>query len=280
MVRIITDTTAVLEPEVASRYDIPVIPQIIHWGEESYREGIDIDTATFIQRLSTSKTLPKTSAPPPELFVEAFQRLATADHPILCIHPSAEVSGTVRSATIARGEFPNADIRIIDTHTIGSPLGSMVTLAAGWAAAGDSADAIVSKLDGYIKRCRVFFLVTTLEYLQRGGRIGGAAALLGTVLQIKPILEMRHGRVEPLERERTQKRALARLKELVIEQAAPGNDSLLSVMHAGRPEEGDALAQDLQARLGLSQRPPVLAVPPAIVTHSGPGVLGVGFFAK
>ena len=280
MVKIITDTTAVLAPDIARKHGIPVIPQIIHLGDASYQEGIDIDIPTFMQRLTSSKTTPKTSAPSPELFIEAFQRLTPAGEPILCIHPSTEVSGTVRSATIARGEFPGSDIRIIDTRTIGSPLGTMVELAAGWAANGDSADAIVSKLNGYIKRCRLFFLVATLEYLQRGGRIGGAAALVGTVLQIKPILEMRNGKVEPLERERTHKRALARMKELVIEQAAPGDDALISVMHAGAPDEGQALAEDLQAQLRLSQTPPVVAVPPAIVTHGGPGILGVGFFTR
>lgn len=280
MVKIITDTTAVLAPDIAGRHDIPVIPQIIHLGDESFQEGIDIDIPTFMQRLTSSKATPKTSAPPPELFIEAFQRLAPAGEPILCIHPSAEVSGTVRSATIAKGEFPGSDIRIIDTRTIGSPLGTMVELAAAWAATGESADVIVSKLNGYIKRCRLFFLVATLEYLQRGGRIGGAAALVGTVLQIKPILEVRDGKVEPLERERTHRRALARMKELVIEQAAPSDDALISVMHAGAPDEGQALAEDLQAQLRLSKTPPVVAVPPAIVTHGGPGILGVGFFAR
>ncbi len=280
MVKIITDTTAVLAPDIARAHDIPIIPQIIHLGDESFQEGIDIDIPTFMQRLTSSKATPKTSAPPPELFIQVFQRLAPAGEPILCIHPSAEVSGTVRSATIAKGEFPGSDIRIIDTRTIGSPLGTMVELAATWAATGDSADAIVSKLNGYIKRCRLFFLVATLEYLQRGGRIGGAAALVGTVLQIKPILEVRDGKVEPLERERTHKRALARMKELVIEQAAPGDDALISVMHAGAPDEGQALAEDLQAQLRLSKIPPVVAVPPAIVTHGGPGILGVGFFAR
>ena len=280
MVKIITDTTAVLAPDIARKYAIPIIPQIIHLGEESYQEGIDIDVQTFMQRLATMKATPKTAAPPPELFIEEFQRLTPSGEPILCIHPSADVSGTVRSATIAKGEFPGSDIRIIDTRTVGSPLGTLVELAAGWAAAGESADMIVSKLNGYIKRCRIFFMVATLEYLQRGGRIGGAAALVGTVLQIKPILEMRDGKIEALERERTHKRALARLKDLVAEQAAPGDDGLVSVMHAGAPDEGQALAEDLRAQLKLSKTPPVVAVPPAIVTHGGPGILGVGFFGK
>ena len=280
MVRIITDTTAVMPPGVASRYDIPVIPQIIHFGDESFREGIDIDTDAFIRRLTASKQLPKTAAPPPELFVEEFQRLAPLGDPILCLHPSADVSGTVRSATVAKSEFPNLDIRILDTRTVGTPLGQMVEMAAEQAAAGESIDAIVGHLGGFVKRCRIYFLVATLEYLAKGGRIGGASALVGTVLQIKPILEFRDGKVEPLERARTHKRALARLKELVVEQAAPGEEARVSIMHAGAPDEGRALAEDLRAQLKLTRTPYVATVPPAIITYSGPGLLGVGFYTR
>jgi DegV family protein with EDD domain len=280
MVRIITDTTAVLSPEVARKHDIPVIPQIIHFGADEYLDGVDIDTATFMQRLTASKVLPKTAAPPPSLFAAEFQRLAPSGVSILCIHPSAEVSGTVRSATVAKAEFPGVDIRVIDTRVVGSPLGVMVELAAEWAAAGESADAIVARLADLIRRCRLFFMVPTLEYLAKGGRIGGAAALVGTVLQIKPILDFKDGRIDVLERERTYKRALARLKELVIEQAAPGDDARISVMQAGVPEEGQALAEDLRARLNLARTPPVAVMPPSVVTQGGPGILGVGFFAR
>jgi DegV family protein with EDD domain len=280
MVRIITDTTAVLSPEVARKHGIPVIPQIIHFGQEEYQDGVDIDTATFMQRLTASKTLPKTAAPPPSLFVAEFQRLAKPGDTILCIHPSAEVSGTVRSATIAKAEFPGADIRVIDTRFVGSPLGTMVELAAEWAAAGRSADAIVERLADLTRRCRLYFMVPTLEYLAKGGRIGGAAALVGTVLQIKPILEFKDGRVDVLERERTYKRALARLKEMAVEQAAPGEDSRVTVMQAGVPEEGLALAEDLRARMGLARTPPVAVMPPSVVTQGGPGILGVAFFTR
>ena len=280
MVRIITDTTAVLPPEIARRHNIAVIPQIIHFGEESFAEGIDLDADGFLQRLTSSKQLPKTAAPPPDLFIEQFQKLATAGEPILCLHPSADVSGTVRSANLARSEFPNLDIRVLDTRTVGTPLGQMVEMAAEWAAAGESVDAILGRLDGLIPRCRIYFLVATLEYLAKGGRIGGASALVGTVLQIKPILEFRDGKVEPLERERTHKRALARLKELVAENAAPGDEARVSIMHAGVPEEGRALAKDLQAQLKLSRTPEVATVPPAIITYSGPGLLGAGFFTR
>jgi DegV family protein with EDD domain len=279
MVHIITDTLAGLPAETARRYNIPVIPQIIIFGTDSYLEGVEMDNATFMQRLKASRELPKTAAPPPELFAKEFQRLVPEGKPIVCIHPSAEVSGTVRSATVAARDFPEADIRVIDTRLIGSPLATMVTLAAEWAEAGHDADSIEARLRDLTPRCRIYFLVATLEYLAKGGRIGGATALLGSVLQVKPILTFRDGQVNQFERERTQKRAEARLKELVMDQIARDASGHLSVMHAGVPEQGQALADDLGTRLGLTHVP-ILDVPPAIVTHGGPGILGVGFFVS
>lgn len=278
MVKIITDTTAGLPEETARRYDIPVIPQIIIFGTDSHLEGVEIDNATFMRRLKSSRELPKTAAPPPELFVKEFERLVPLGEPILCIHPSAEVSGTVRSATVAARDFPEADIRVIDTRIVASPLATMVSLAAEWAEEGHDADTIEARIrDDLIPRCRIYFMVATLEYLARGGRIGGAAALLGSVLQVKPILTFQNGQVNQFERERTHRRALARLKQLVLEQIARDGTGYLSVMHAGAPDQGQALADDLAVQLDLSPVP-ILDVPPAITTHAGPGILGVGFF--
>ncbi len=277
MVKIITDTTSCLRADVARRFDIPVIPQIINFGNQSYYEGTQIDNATFMQRLKTSKELPKTAAPPPELFVQEFKRLVPLGEPILCIHPSAEVSGTVRSAQVAALEFPNADIRVIDTRIVASPLATMVEIAAEWAQEGMDVDTIQGRMASLIRRCRVYFLVSTLEYLARGGRIGGASALLGSVLQIKPILALRNGRVDQYERERTHKRAVCRLKEIVQEQIAGEGCGYLSVMHAGVPEAGQQLAEELSVLINQPEVP-VTDVPPAIVTHGGPGILGVGFF--
>ena len=277
MTKIITDTTAGLPDEVAQRHNIPVIPQVIIFGSNSYLEGQEIDHNTFMQRLGKSKELPKTSAPPPELFVETFEHLTLEGEPILCIHPSSELSGTVRSATVAAADFPDADIRVIDTRVIGSPLATLVTLAAEWSASGLDADAIEARIRDHISRCRVYFLVATLEYLAKGGRIGGAAALLGSVLQVKPILTLRDGRADQFERTRTHRRAVARLKELVLDQMPGDGSGHLSVMHASAPDQAQALADDLRARLDLPPVP-ILDVPPAIVTHAGPGVLAVAFF--
>ena len=280
MVKIITDTTACLPAEFARRYRIPVMPQIINFGTDSYKEGIDLDIDGFMQRLVTSSELPKTAAPPHELFIEAFRELVPSGEPILCIHPSTDLSGTVRSAQVAAQEFPGADIRVIDTRVVASPLSTLVQLAAQWAEAGMSADEIEKRIREMSPRCRIYFLVSTLEYLARGGRIGGAAALLGSVLQIKPILALRDGRVEQFDQERTKNHALARLRDLVYASVpAGGIESYLSVMHAGVLDQVEALASDFRLKLQLPSVP-IYDVPPAIVTHGGPGLLGVGFFVS
>ena len=136
MVKIVTDSTSTLSAAAARQYDIPVLPQIIHFADGSFLEGIEIDIPTFMERLKAARELPRTSAPPPELFVEEFRRLVPLGEPIICIHPTAEASGTIRSVTVARQEFPDADIRIIDTRITGSPMATMAVLAAQWAAAG------------------------------------------------------------------------------------------------------------------------------------------------
>jgi DegV family protein with EDD domain len=279
MVQIITDTTSCLSDDIARQYHIPVIPQIINFGEESFYEGHEIDIETFMTRLKASNELPKTAAPPPELFTEEFKRFVPYGEPILCIHPSSEVSGTVRSATVAAQDFPEADIRVIDTRVIASPLGTMVEMAARWAAEGRTVDEIVVQLESMIKRCRVYFLVDTLEYLAKGGRIGGASALLGSVLRVKPILTVRGGHVDQFERERTHKRAVRRLIEIVHQQIPNNGEGYLSVMHAGVPNEANLLAEELSEMINQPVVP-VANVPPAIVTHGGPGILGAGFFVK
>jgi DegV family protein with EDD domain len=279
MVKIITDTTSCLDLEYARKYDIPVIPQIINFGEDSYYEGLQMDNAAFMKRLLCSPELPKTAAPPPELFIKEFKRLVPLGEPILCIHPSSEVSGTVRSATVAAQDFPQADIRVMDTRCVASPLATMVQLAAKWAHSGLDANTIEAQLRQMIPCCRIYFLVATLEYLAKGGRIGGAAALLASVLQIKPILTLHDGKVDQFERERTHKRALARLIEIVLEQYPRKGEGYLSVMHSAVPEQGQSLAAELGSALGINDVP-IYDVPPAIVTHGGPGILGVGFFVS
>lgn len=279
MVKIITDTTACLSPESARRFGIPIIPQVINFGEQSYLEGVEINFDTFLEKLKSSPALPKTAAPPVKEFIKVFEKLVPSGEPILCIHPSADVSGTVRSALTAAEEFPGANIHILDTRLVASPLGILVEQAAQMAIDGESVSAIKAQILAQAGRCRIYFLVATLDYLARGGRIGGAQALLGSVLQVKPILTFKDGRVEQFEKVRTMRHALIRLKEIVQSQVPLDRPNHLTILQGGAVQEGQALAEDLAQTLGLAVVPTVYAMPPAIVTHAGPGVLGVGFFS-
>jgi DegV family protein with EDD domain len=277
MIKIIADTTACLPAAVQEEFQIPVVPQLIHFGEDSYTEGIDIETDSFLSLLKSSSALPKTSAPPPELFREIFQKYGSADNTLICIHPSTDLSGTVRSAETARIDFPDLDIRIIDTRLVASPLGTVVHQAALSAAAGSSADAICQQIRELSQRCRLYFLVATLDYLARGGRIGGASALVGNALQIKPILTLLDGKVEQFAKERTFKRALEHLKSLCLEGYPANGLGYLSIMHAGTSDLAQELSSFFVERLGTD--PPIISyLPPAIITHAGPGSIAVGFF--
>jgi DegV family protein with EDD domain len=279
LIRVVTDTTASLPPGFAAAHQVEVVPQVVLFGEASFLEGRTLSYAEFLQRLRAAPELPKTAAPETRDFVAAYERQLASAQTILSIHPSGEVSGTVRSAQTAKEtHFPEADIRILDTRTVAGNLGTLVQLAVQWAEAGQDADDIIARLETLIPRGRTYFLVATLEYLRRGGRIGGAQAWLGGLLQIKPLLELRGGRVEPLERVRTHHRALERLKELVLADCPRSSEAHLCVMHADAEAEARSLAADLQSALGLSSVP-VYGVSASITTHTGPGTLGVAFFA-
>ena len=278
MVKIITDTTSCLPSDIQSRFQIPVVPQMIHFGEDSFFEIRDIDIARFMSLLTQSKSLPKTAAPPPELFSKLFSAHTDRTQSILCIHPSSDLSGTVRSAETAKMDFHDLDIHIIDTRLVASPLGTLVHQAAIWAEENQDVQEIIPKLYALSKRCRIYFLVATLDYLARGGRIGGASALVGNVLQVKPILNLVDGQVEPLIKERTFSRALEKMKSLVVEEYPPDNDGFLSIMHAGELELATEMATYFKDKLSI-QDPLISTLPPAIITHVGPGSIAVGFFA-
>ncbi len=279
MVRIIADTTSSIPTEMAASLGIDFLPQIIIFGNESYRDDNEIDTATFLAKLKASPTLPKTAAPPPALYGPFYQRVADAGDSAIVICPSAEVSGTVRSATVAAQDFPGVDIRVIDTKTIATGLGSIVMQAAKWATDGLPADEIVAKIEDMAARQKVYFMVDTLEHLYKGGRIGGAAMLFGSILQVKPILTLQNGRIEPQEKQRTKQRAMARLKEIIAEECPARPQSFLTVMYGDNKDEAEAFAAELKQNLGIPEIPLYL-LPSAILVHAGPNVFGVSFFTE
>jgi DegV family protein with EDD domain len=279
MIKIVADTTSCIPTDRAAKLGIGYIPQIIIFGDNSFRDDTEMDSEAFLKKLRESPTLPKTAAPPPLLYQPIYQEFSQPGNTLFVICPSAEVSGTVRSATVAAQEFSDADIRIIDTRTIGSGLGSIVLQTVDWANQGLPADMVEAKLRDMISREHVFFMVDTLEYLYKGGRIGGAQMLFGSLLQVKPILTVKNGRTEPVESQRTHKRALERVKQMVYSDCPHGPDACLTIMHGDAIDEATKLAEELKENLGLS-KVPTYQLPPAIMVHAGPGTLAISYFIK
>lgn len=279
MTIIVADTTCGLPRKLLEERCIPLIPQIVTFGEESYHDDRDLDTATFLSKLKTFPTLPKTSAPEPSLYYPVFAEARRKGESVIVVAPTSKASGTVRSAETAAQDFPEVDIRVVNTQTVSCNLGSLVLVASDMAKAGKSADEIVAKLNDMIPRGRIYFLVDTLEYLAKGGRIGGAKKLLAELLEIKPILQVKDGQVESFEQQRTKKRALARLVEVVTESCKGGEDAHLCVLQVEAEKEAQALVEELKSKVPVSHIP-VYELPPAIVVHAGPKAMGVGFFVE
>ena len=278
MTIIVADTTCGLPRAMLEARGIPLIPQVVTFGEESFHDSQEMDTAMFLQRLKASSVLPKTAAPEPSLYVPIFKQAQENGESVIVVAPTGKASGTVRSAETAAQDFAGVDIHVVDTQTISCNLGSLVLLADDLAKAGESASEIVAKLNDMIPRGRLYFLVDTLEYLAKGGRIGGAKRLLAELLEIKPILQVKNGQVESFEQQRTKKRARARLVEVVAEQCPSEDSAHLCVIQVEAENEAQALVAELRSRVSVSQIP-IYKLPPAIVVHAGPRAMGVGFFA-
>lgn len=279
MVTIVADTTSSIPVLQAQELGIPYIPQIIVFGNETYRDDTEMDSKTFLKRLREANTLPKTAAPPPALYHPIYEKYTQDGNTVVVLTPSADVSGTFRSAEVAAADFPGRDIRIVDTRTIGSGLASIVLEANRWAKEGLDADTIIERVKDMSQRERVYFVVDTLEYLYKGGRIGGAKMLVGSLLQVKPILQFKNGRTEAVESQRTKRRAMARLKELVYSDCPHHDGALLTIMQGDAEEEAQALAEEFKTQLGISSIR-IYDLPPAILVHAGPGVIAVSYFTE
>ena len=277
MIKVIADTTCGLPLDELAALSVDVIPQIIIFDGKPYRDDTEIDTPTFLAKLQEAKELPKTAAPPPALYEPLYEAYEKAGYSVVIPTPSTELSGTYRSAEVAAENYPGLDLHILDTRTIAGGLGVLVKKAKQWADGGKDAETIIRDLKALSQREVVYFLVDTLEYLHKGGRIGNASYLIGSVLQMKPILGIADGKVTAIEKQRTSAKALKRLKKLVLEQCPHGTESNITVSHCGGQERAEAFAKDIAKDLGL-EKIPVYEVPPAIVVHGGPGIIEVSFF--
>ena len=279
MTKIIADTTCGLPLDELAALGIDVIPQIIIFNEKPYRDDTEIDTPTFLSKLKEAKDLPKTAAPPPAMYEPLFKAYAMEGESIIIPTPSSALSGTFRSAEVASESVPEADVHILDTRTVAGGLGVLVKMAKKWSDEGIPPEEIIEKLRELSEHEVVYFLVDTLEFLHKGGRIGNASYLVGSVLQMKPILGLKDGKVEAIEKQRTSAKALSRLKELVLEQCPKGVGSQITVSHCGGEERAKQLAKELAQALEIESIP-IYEVPPAIVVHGGPGIIEVSFFQE
>jgi DegV family protein with EDD domain len=216
MVRVLTDSTSCLSPAAGRQKGVVVVPHSIDFSGRVYREWLDLDADAFIAKLTASDEIPKSVPAPVSDFVEALRPLAESGEPVICLTPSRHVSQSFNNMQEAAGHFPSADIRIIDTRVTSSLLATLALLATEWAAAGQSVELIEQRLRDMIPNARIYFLVPTLDYLAKGGRIGSAAVLLGTILQLKPILTLTDGQVDRYGMARTYHHAIVKMQELVL----------------------------------------------------------------
>ena len=279
-VAVITDSTAYLPDALLKAYSITVTPQILIWGEETFRDGVDIMPDDFYKRLETAKVMPTTSQVAIVDMKAAYEKLLESGYDVLGIFISAKLSGTMQSATQGREMLPKAldRISIVDSNSTAMAMGFQVLAAARAAQDGANLAECKKLAEKAREHTGVYFVVDTLEFLRRGGRIGGAQALLGSALNIKPILELRDGRIESVEKVRTKSKAMERMIELVALHVAGRTPVRLATLHANA--ETAARAALKTAALQLQPIETVFAsVSPAIGTHAGPGTVGLAFMA-
>jgi DegV family protein with EDD domain len=272
-VRIVTDSASDLSHDEATRLGVDVVPLSIRFGNDVFLDREELSIDDFYRRMAESDDLPQTAAPAPGAFQEVFnRRLAEGADAIVCICLSSGVSATMESAELAAREA-DGEVRVVDSRSVTAGLGVMVVAAAEAAAAGAGTLEIISMVESMRERTHVYGAIDTLENLKKGGRIGNAQALLGSLLSIKPLIDISSGVVEEAGRQRTRKKSLAWLRDKVAEHA--DDIETLSVMHAQADDIGD-LAEMLAPVVDPSVTR-VGVIGPVVASHGGPGVIGLCF---
>ena len=269
---VVTDSTADLSPDVQERFGLGMVPLVVNWDGQTFRDKVDLTTRDFYVRLRASKSLPKTGAPSLAAFEAEFRHQLEQHGAVISVNVASRLSGTYEIARRAAQSVDPQNISVIDSGSVSVCLGWLAEIAATMGQQGAEPSAIVERLEEARSRLRIFALVETLEFLQRGGRIGRAAAMAGTLLSVKPILSVRDGEVAPVERVRTMNGALRRLVELAV---GLGPLERLGVDDADSASNAAEVARQLQAHypeLTLDRG----ELGPVVGTHGGPGVVGVG----
>ena len=277
-VAIVTDSSAYIPNDLIKEYSITVAPQVLIWGNESYDDGVDIQPTEFYTRLKNAKVMPSTSQVTPASFQKIFKRLLDEKYDILAILIADKLSGTIASAKQAKELFPDAVIEIFDSNSTAMAMGYQVLAVARALAKGASLEECLALAEKARDHTGVVFTVDTLEFLRRGGRIGGAAAFLATALNIKPILELRDGRIEAIEKVRTRKKALDRLVELIEDRSGGRRPIRLATLHANAQSDAESVLETARIKFGAIES--ILSeVSPVIGNHAGPGTVGLAYMA-
>ena len=273
---IVTDSVSDISPKIAKELDIKVVPLTVIFGTEQFLDGIELSNAEFFKKLETNPNHPSTSQPSPEAFVKTYEKLLKKGYEILSVHVSAKLSGTINSAEQAIKTIDTNKIKIIDTGSASMAQGLVAMSAARAAKNAKSLDELADIAESTAKKTTVFVAMDTMEFLKRGGRIGKARAMLGSILNIKPIITTNDGEIVPHSRARTIKKAISSMindmgeKDQIIE---------VAVLHSTTPD----LAKDVMTQINaqnLNNAGTITEIGPVVGTHAGPGCLAIAFTTK
>ena len=279
MIRIVTDSTSDLSPQRAAELGVEVVPLAVHFGEETFRDGVDITKEEFYPRLAQVDTLPTTSQVPPETFIQVFQRLTEGGDQVLGLFISGAMSGTNQSANIARGIVDEDNIAIVETGTVTFGLGLLVETACRLRDQGLSLSELEQKLTELAGRVRLLAVVDTLKYLKMGGRISGATAVVGGILGITPIITIQDGLVVSVGKTRGRKAGFQFIDKWLQEKEAPDTSLPVTFGHSNAPQVMEECMAYFGPKLaGADLLPSDIGA--VVGTHVGPGAGGLAFFVK
>jgi DegV family protein with EDD domain len=278
-VGIVTDSTAYIPKDIIQKYNIEVAPAVVVWSGEEFEDGVDIQPSEFYSRLESAQEMPTTSQPSPVAVKEACERLLAKGYDeILGIFLSEKLSGTIASARQAKEMMAGTTFEIVDTKSTSMGEGWQIIAVARAVERGVSLAECKEIAENLLDNTGLVFMVDTLEFLRRGGRMGGAQAFIGTALNFKPILELQDGAIEAVERVRTHKKAVKRLISFVEERINGREPVYLAALHANVADEARRVLDMASERINPVET--ILSeISPAVGTHTGPGTLGLAFMA-
>jgi DegV family protein with EDD domain len=269
--RVVTDSTADLPPEWAQKYGIEVVPLKVLFGNETFRDRVDLTDDQFFARLAQSSKLPTTSAPSPGEFAEVYEKLAGECDGVVSIHIGGQLSGTVEAARVGAQSVDGLEVHVIDSRSVSLAMAFLCRLAAE----APSLEAAVAEVEARVPKSRIIALLDTLRYIEMGGRVSRAQAMIGTMLDLKPILGVADGEIKPLDRVRTRSKAIPRMIELL---RADLPITGLGVLHAQAPEEAERIRAEVAPELEKEGIEVVVSQIGCVLgTHTGPRALGFAY---